>query len=91
VTRVTGAKGSRAIPAGHREGVSPTPSLFDSLGLSYPATRREDPRLAAVDAGVDRLRRDLESGAWDRRHGSLRSLPEIDTGHRIVVSDTDAG
>lgn len=40
-----------------------------------------------VEAGVARLRRDLESGAWDARHGALRHMPEIDVGLRIVVSD----
>jgi hypothetical protein len=40
-----------------------------------------------VDAGVARLRRDLESGAWDARHGALRRAPDMDVGLRIVVSD----
>lgn len=40
-----------------------------------------------VTAGVDRLRRDLASGAWDARHGRLRRRPSIDVGLRIVVSD----
>jgi SAM-dependent methyltransferase len=63
--------------------------LDPDVRANMSAFRLIDP--SAVDAGVDRLRRDLETGAWDRRHGSLRSLPEIDAGHRIVVSDADAG
>jgi SAM-dependent methyltransferase len=39
-----------------------------------------------VAEGIARLRADLESGAWDRRHGHLRSLPELDLGHRLVIS-----
>ena len=35
---------------------------------------------------LDRLRADLESGEWDRRHGHLRSLPEKDFGYRLVVA-----
>lgn len=56
--------------------------LDPDVRANMSAFRLIDP--SAVDAGVDRLRRDLETGAWDRRHGGLRSLPEIDTGHRIV-------
>jgi hypothetical protein len=40
----------------------------------------------AVDAGVERLRRDLESGEWERRNGDLRALEEIDAGYRLVIS-----
>jgi hypothetical protein len=36
--------------------------------------------------GTERLRRDLESGAWDRRHGDLRALPEIDLGYRLLTA-----
>jgi SAM-dependent methyltransferase len=43
-----------------------------------------DPNL--VDRGVDRLRADLESGAWDDRHGSLRGLDQRDLGYRLVVA-----
>jgi SAM-dependent methyltransferase len=40
-----------------------------------------------VAAGVDRLRRDLASGAWDARHGGLRRATHLDTGLRIVISE----
>jgi SAM-dependent methyltransferase len=40
-----------------------------------------------VAEGVTRLRADLESGAWDRRYGQLRSLPELDLGHRVLVAE----
>jgi SAM-dependent methyltransferase len=36
--------------------------------------------------GLDALARDLETGEWDRRHGRLRTLPELDLGYRMVVS-----
>jgi SAM-dependent methyltransferase len=39
-----------------------------------------------VDAAVARLRADLESGAWDARHGALRTTPEWDTGLRLVCA-----
>jgi SAM-dependent methyltransferase len=37
-------------------------------------------------AGNERLRADLESGAWDARHGHLRREPELDVGYRIVIA-----
>lgn len=39
----------------------------------------------AVEAGVERLRRDLESGAWAARHAHLDALDQIDAGFRIVT------
>jgi SAM-dependent methyltransferase len=39
-----------------------------------------------VDDGMARLRADLASGAWDRRHRDLLAEAEIDAGYRLVVS-----
>ncbi len=39
-----------------------------------------------VDRGVEHLKDDLSSGAWDARYGALRSLPECDLGYRLVVA-----
>jgi SAM-dependent methyltransferase len=36
--------------------------------------------------GAARLRDDLESGAWDERHGHLRQQPEYDIGYRLVLA-----
>jgi SAM-dependent methyltransferase len=41
---------------------------------------------AELAAGVARLRADLESGEWDRRHGHLRDLPEYDCSYRLVIA-----
>jgi SAM-dependent methyltransferase len=40
-----------------------------------------------ADAGLDRLRRDLESGEWDRRYGRLRKQAELDIGLRLVTAE----
>ncbi|NUR78592.1 MAG: hypothetical protein HOQ28_20180 [Thermoleophilia bacterium] len=40
-----------------------------------------------VAEGLARLERDLASGAWDRRFGRLRTLPDVDFGHRLIVSE----
>jgi len=42
-------------------------------------------KVGDVEAPLGRLRDDLASGAWDRRHGHLRSLAELDVGYRLVV------
>jgi len=41
---------------------------------------------AIVERVVRDVRRDLESGAWDERHGHLRALDEFDAGLRLIVS-----
>ncbi|HEY6556587.1 MAG TPA: methyltransferase domain-containing protein [Polyangiaceae bacterium] len=39
-----------------------------------------------VAPGLAALRADLESGAWDRAYGHLRTLAELDLGHRIFLA-----
>lgn len=36
--------------------------------------------------GTERLRHDIASGAWDERHGSLRTMREADLGYRLLVA-----
>ena len=36
--------------------------------------------------GVERLRRDLDTGQWDERHGHLRSMSEADYGYKLVIA-----
>ena len=38
-------------------------------------------------AALARLEHDLVSGAWDERHGRLRTLPELDVGLRLLVTE----
>lgn len=42
--------------------------------------------VVAAAAYVEALRRDLASGAWDRKHGDLRSAPEYDGSLRLIVA-----
>jgi SAM-dependent methyltransferase len=42
--------------------------------------------LSVVDRVVSAVARDLESGAWDERHGHLRELDEYDAGLRLIVA-----
>jgi SAM-dependent methyltransferase len=39
--------------------------------------------------GLARLEADLQSGAWDRRYAHLRSLPELDLGHRLLIAEVE--
>jgi SAM-dependent methyltransferase len=41
---------------------------------------------ARVTEQMAALRDDLESGAWDARHRTLRGTPEYDFGYRLVIS-----
>jgi SAM-dependent methyltransferase len=41
---------------------------------------------AVVQPALEQLRRDLESGEWDRRYGDLRALASLDIGLRLVVA-----
>jgi hypothetical protein len=47
---------------------------------------RLDPDVRA--RGTERLRDDLASGAWEARHGHLRTLTELDVGYRLIVAET---
>lgn len=51
-------------------------------GVSFFAQLDDDVRRR----GTEQLARDLESGAWDARHGRLRELSEIDIGYRLLVA-----
>ena len=42
--------------------------------------------IGSAEAGLQTLRRDLESGAWQRRHAELLSLDAYDAGYRLVVA-----
>jgi SAM-dependent methyltransferase len=55
-----------------------------------PAVRAGMSSFAQLDdsvttRGVERLRADLRSGAWDARYGELRSRREYDLGYRLVI------
>jgi SAM-dependent methyltransferase len=40
-----------------------------------------------AESGLKKLRRDLETGEWERRYVELLSLDEYDAGYRLVVAD----
>ena len=46
-------------------------------------------KIGEVELGVARLRRDLEDGTWQRRHGYLLTRRELDLGYRLVMARSD--
>jgi hypothetical protein len=56
-----------------------------------PAVRASISGFALLDQetvvrGITRLQSDLETGAWDRHFGHLRSLDTIDAGYRLLAT-----
>jgi len=43
-------------------------------------------KIGEVEAGVARLRQDLEDGTWARRHGHLSTRSALDLGYRLIVA-----
>lgn len=72
-----------------------------SDGFLYAYWRRPgaylDPRIRSgsssfwtirnVEPGLQRLKRDLETGEWERRYAELLTLDAYDAGYRLVVAD----
>jgi len=52
-------------------------------GMSWLAMLSDGDR----QRGATRLRADLSTGAWDRRHGHLRQQELFDGGYRIAIAD----
>jgi SAM-dependent methyltransferase len=42
--------------------------------------------IANTEAGLARLRKDLDDGTWHRRNGHLLALNELDLGYRLVLA-----
>jgi hypothetical protein len=39
-----------------------------------------------LEAGLNHLARDIESGEWARRNAQLLELPALDCGYRLIVA-----
>jgi SAM-dependent methyltransferase len=78
------------VPADMTDGVlaahwrRPAAYLDPDVRACVSGLARLDP--AVVEEGVGRLARDLESGAWARRHADLLHRAELDAGYRLVVT-----
>lgn len=81
--------------------VTPVPVPHDCTdGFLYAYWRRPwaylDPRIRTgsssfwaieADLGLQKLRKDLETGEWERRYAELLGLDVYDAGYRLVISD----
>ena len=91
-----------ALGASTRVITVPVPAdCTDGFGIAFwnrpeavldPGARAATSGFARMDrareaAAVARLARDLDTGEWDRRHGHLRELSELDVGLRLLVAD----
>ncbi|MFN8948929.1 MAG: SAM-dependent methyltransferase, partial [Alphaproteobacteria bacterium] len=43
--------------------------------------------IKGVEEGLEKVKRDLESGAWERRYADLLQLDEYEAGYRLVVAN----
>lgn len=60
----------------------PAAYLDPAVRAGISTLARREPELAD---GLARLRADLESGAWARRHADLLELEELDVGYRLLI------
>jgi hypothetical protein len=81
--------------------ITPVPVPHDcSDGFLYAYWRRPaaylDPHIRSgsssfwaigdAEAGLQKLKRDVETGAWERRYAQLLALDAYDAGYRLVVA-----
>ena len=43
--------------------------------------------ISNAEAGLEKPRRDLETGEWERRYAELLTLDAYDAGYRLVLAD----
>jgi SAM-dependent methyltransferase len=43
--------------------------------------------ISGVEAGLERLKQDLETGEWERRYAELLALDAYDAGYRLVLAE----
>jgi ubiquinone/menaquinone biosynthesis C-methylase UbiE len=58
--------------------------LEERYRANISSFQKADP--GTVDQGIARLAEDLASGAWEKRHGAVLDLDELDAGYRFVCT-----
>ncbi len=48
-------------------------------------------KIGNIDAGLEALRRDIHSGAWEMRYSHLQEFTELDLGYRLVIVSRTTG
>jgi SAM-dependent methyltransferase len=64
------------------------PEAYLDAGVRSAISRFAQLDAAELAGGLARLRADLASGEWERRHGALRAREEIDLGYRLLVAES---
>lgn len=62
------------------------PHAYLDAGVRSAISTFAKARPRELESGLERLRRDLDDGTWERRHGGLLTRSEIDLGYRIVIA-----
>jgi SAM-dependent methyltransferase len=62
------------------------PQAYLDAGVRSAISTFAKAQPGALESGLERLRRDLADGAWERRHARLLEETEIDLGYRIVIA-----
>jgi SAM-dependent methyltransferase len=62
------------------------PHAYLDAGVRSAISGFAKARPGALEAGLERLRRDLADGTWEHRHAHLLERTEIDLGYRIVIA-----
>lgn len=63
------------------------PHLYlDKRAQKGISTFRRLPK-AVIERGMEALREDLATGAWDEKHGALLELESLDLGYRLIVAN----
>ncbi|WP_253857260.1 class I SAM-dependent methyltransferase [Prauserella alba] len=79
------------VPWDFTDGVFPAywrrPEAYLDARVRWNCSALAQTDAAAVSRGVERLRRDLESGRWHERHRDLLGRDELDVGFRLVTRD----
>jgi hypothetical protein len=84
-----------------QQGLPEMTARYDSMGINYARLRQPEAYLDAsirsgsssfrvignLEAGLQKLRQDIETGEWERRHGDLLRQDAYDAGYRLVTAD----
>jgi SAM-dependent methyltransferase len=78
------------VPWDFTDGVFPAywrrPTAYLDPRVRRACSALAQTRQEAVERGITRLRRDLDSGHWHDHHGDLLALDQWDAGFRLIVS-----
>jgi len=90
IARALGAAEVRAVPVpadcsdGFMGSYWRRPEAFLDAGVRGAISTFR--KMKQAESGLERLRADLASGAWQKRHEAMLALDELDVGYRLIVA-----